>query len=69
MLGVVGLLPVLAGAAVVAALCGASSGWTRVEAWQAARSVALTAGEEAAVARTPPPITGPGARTADRVAR
>jgi len=71
-LGVVGLLPVLGGAAALAVLCGFSTGWTRVEAWQAARSVALTAGQEAAGARTPPPITGrhrpggPGRRIAFR---
>jgi hypothetical protein len=71
-LGVVGLLPVLGGAAALAVLCGFSTGWTRVEAWQAARSVALTAGQEAAVARVPLPITGrhrpegPGRRIAFR---
>ncbi|MGY1623185.1 hypothetical protein ACI789_13375 [Geodermatophilus sp. SYSU D00965] len=71
-LGVVGLPLVLAGAAALAVLCGFSTGWTRVEAWQAARSVALTAGQEAAVARTPLPITGrhrpkgPGRRIAFR---
>ncbi|MGY1636159.1 hypothetical protein ACI78V_05845 [Geodermatophilus sp. SYSU D00742] len=57
-LGVVGLLPVLGGAALLALLCGVAPGWARVEAWQAARSVALTAGEEAAVARTALPLTG-----------
>ncbi|MGK5113864.1 MULTISPECIES: hypothetical protein [unclassified Geodermatophilus] len=57
-LGVVDLLPVLGGAAVLALVCGVAPGWARVEAWQAARSVALTAGEEAAVARTALPLTG-----------
>jgi hypothetical protein len=57
-LGVVGLVPVLAGAALLALLCGVAPGWARVEAWQAARSVALTAGEEAGLARTALPLTG-----------
>lgn len=52
-LHVVGLPVVLAGAAVLAVLCGLSPGWSRVETWQAARTAALTAGEEAAVARRP----------------
>jgi hypothetical protein len=38
---------------VLAILCGLSPGWSRVEAWQAARTQALTAGEEAAIARRP----------------
>jgi hypothetical protein len=58
LLGAVDLLPVLGGAAVLALICGVAPGWARVEAWQAARSVALTAGEEAAVARAPLPVTG-----------
>jgi hypothetical protein len=57
-LGVADLLLVLGGAAVLALVCGVAPGWTRVEAWQAARSVALTAGEEAGVARTALPLTG-----------
>jgi hypothetical protein len=58
LLGVVGLLPLLGGAAVLALLCGVAPGWSRVEAWQAARFRALTAQEEAAAARTAPPVVG-----------
>jgi hypothetical protein len=57
-LGVVGLPLVLAGAAVLAVACGLAPGWARVETWQAARSMALTAGEEAAVSRAPLPVAG-----------
>jgi len=66
---VVGLPVVLAGAAVLAVLCGLSPGWSRVESWQAARTQALTAGEEAGIARRPLAlprgrhrVTGPRAR-------
>lgn len=45
------LLPVLAGAALLALGCGIAPGWARVEAWQAAHSRSLTAEEEAAVAQ------------------
>jgi hypothetical protein len=45
------LLPVLAGAALLALLCGVAPGWARVEAWQATRSRPLTAEEEAAAAQ------------------
>jgi hypothetical protein len=53
-----GLPLVLAVAALVALLCGVSPGWARVEAWQAVRSQALTAGEEAAIARRAPQVAG-----------
>jgi hypothetical protein len=53
-----GLPLVLGAAAGVALLCGVSPGWARVEAWQAARAQALTAGEEAAIARRAPRIAG-----------
>jgi hypothetical protein len=69
LLGAVDLLPLLGGAAVLALVCGIAPGWARVEAWQATRFQALTAGEEAAVARRAPPaavgrhrIDGPKAR-------
>jgi hypothetical protein len=39
-----GLLPVLAGALVVALGCGVAPGWRRVEAWQAARNGSAVAG-------------------------
>jgi hypothetical protein len=45
------LLPLLGGAALLALACGFAPGWARVEAWQAAHSRALTAEEEAALAR------------------
>jgi hypothetical protein len=77
LLGAVGLLPLLGGAAVLALLCGVAPGWSRVEAWQAARFQALTAQEEAAAARNASPVvgrhrvTGPSVRVrwrTDRVA-
>jgi len=43
------LLPVLAGAVLLALGCGVAPGWARVEAWQAAHSRSLTAEEEVAV--------------------
>jgi hypothetical protein len=58
LLGVVGLLPLLGGAAVLALICGVAPGWSRVEAWQAARFQALTAQEEAVAARRTPPTVG-----------
>jgi hypothetical protein len=58
LLGAVGLLPLLGGAAVLAVICGVAPGWSRVEAWQAARFQALTAQEEAAAARKAPPVVG-----------
>ena len=54
------LLPVLGGAALLALACGLAPGWVRVEAWQAARSRALTAEEEAAAAQRT--LTGSPAR-------
>jgi hypothetical protein len=51
LLGTVGLLPLLGGAAALALICGLAPGWSRVEAWQEARFQALTAAEEAAAAR------------------
>jgi hypothetical protein len=58
-LDVVEVPVVLAGAAILAVACGLSPGWARVDTWQAARSMALTAGEEAAVSRAPLPAAGP----------
>jgi hypothetical protein len=58
LLGAVGLLPLLAGAAALALICGVAPGWSRVEAWQAARFQALTASEEAAAARKAPAVVG-----------
>jgi len=54
------LLPILGGAAALALACGIAPGWARVEAWQAAHSRALTAEEEASLARRS--LTGSGSR-------
>jgi hypothetical protein len=43
---------------VLALICGVAPGWSRVEAWQAARFQALTASEEAAAARKTPTVVG-----------
>jgi hypothetical protein len=53
------LLPLLAGAAVLALVCGIAPGWSRVEAWQAGRVRALTSEEEAAAAQRPVSGSGP----------
>ena len=53
------LLPMLAGAAVLALGCGVAPGWARVEAWQAARTRPLTSEEEAAAAQRPVSGSGP----------
>jgi hypothetical protein len=53
------LLPLLAGAALLALVCGIAPGWARVEAWQASRSRALTSEEEAAAAQRPVSGSGP----------
>ena len=53
------LLPILAGAAVLALGCGVAPGWARVEAWQAARTRPLTSEEEAAAAQRPVSGSGP----------
>ncbi|SDY36676.1 hypothetical protein SAMN05661080_03226 [Modestobacter sp. DSM 44400] len=45
------LLPLLAGAALLALVCGVAPGWARVEAWQAAHTKPLTSEQEAAVAQ------------------
>lgn len=58
LLNLADLRPVLGGAALLAVACGVSPGWARVEAWQAARTRSLTAGEEAAVARRPLHVAG-----------
>jgi hypothetical protein len=58
LLGAAGLLPLLGGAAVLALICGIAPGWSRVEAWQAARFQALTAQEEAVAARRSVPTVG-----------
>ena len=58
LLGQAGLLELLAGAAVLAVVCGIAPGWSRVEAWQAARFQVLTAQEEAAAARRSVPTIG-----------
>ena len=43
------LLPVVAGAALLALGCGIAPGWARIEAWQVAHSRSPTAEEEAAI--------------------
>ena len=59
-----GSLPVTLGVALLVALvCGIAPGWAGVEAWQATRTSALTAAEEAAVARSASGST-PGRRGA-----
>jgi hypothetical protein len=75
LLGAISLLPLLGGAAVLALICGVAPGWSRVEAWQAARFQALTAQEEAAASRRAVPtvgrhrIGGPSVRIAWRTDR
>jgi hypothetical protein len=59
LLDVGSLPPLLAGAALLALVCGIAPGWARVEAWQAAHARALTSEEEAAAAQRPVSGSGP----------
>jgi hypothetical protein len=59
LLDVGSLLPILAGAVLLALVCGIAPGWARVEAWQATRARALTSEEEAAAAQRPVSGSGP----------
>ena len=58
LLGQAGLLELLAGAAVLAVVCGIAPGWSRVEAWQATRFHVLTAAEERTLGGRPPVAVG-----------
>ena len=64
-----GWLPaVLLGAVGLAVVCGLAPGWSRVEAWQAQHSVALTAAQEATAGPVTAPAPAAGVRgTARRV--